>query len=37
MHVIWTDEVAFYVGGFRGNTWVIRNPQEEFHDQCLVP
>lgn len=37
LRVIWTDEAAFYVGGFRGNTWVTRNAQEEYHEQCLLP
>lgn len=37
LRVIWTDEAAFYVGGFRGRVWVTRNIHEEFHDQCLVP
>jgi len=35
--VIWTDECAFNVGGFSGNTWVIRTPAEEFAEDCLVP
>ena len=37
MRVIWTDEAAFYVGGFRGRVWVTRNAREEYHEQCLVP
>ena len=35
--VIWTDECAFNVGGFSGNTWVTRTPAEEFAEDCLVP
>lgn len=37
IRVIWTDEAAFYVGGFRGKVWVTRNPQEEYNEQCLIP
>ena len=37
MRVIWTDEAAFYIGGFRGNVWVTRNPEEEYNEQCLIP
>ena len=35
--VIWTDECAFNVGGFAGNTWVTRLPSEEYNEDCLVP
>lgn len=35
--VIWTDECAFNVGGFAGNTWVTRLPEEEYVEDCLVP
>lgn len=34
---IWTDECAFNVGGFAGNTWVTRLPSEEYNEDCLVP
>ena len=37
MRVIWTDEAAFYIGGFRGRVWITRNPQEEYSEQCLIP
>lgn len=37
MKVIWTDECAFNVGGFSGNTWVTRLPAEEYIEDCLVP
>ena len=37
MRFIWTDEAAFYIGGFPGNVWVTRNSQEEFNEHCLVP
>ncbi|KAH0610558.1 uncharacterized protein H6S33_012085 [Morchella sextelata] len=35
--IIWTDECAFNVGGFAGNTWVTRLPEEEYVEDCLVP
>ena len=35
--VIWTDECAFNVGGFAGNTWVTRTAQEEYQEDCIVP
>lgn len=35
--VIWTDESAFNIGGFAGNTWVTRLPKEEYLEACLVP
>ena len=35
--VIWTDECAFIVGGFAGNTWVTRTAQEEYQEDCIVP
>lgn len=35
--VIWTDECAFNIGGFAGNTWVTRLPGEEYLEDCLVP
>ena len=37
LRVIWTDESAFYIGGFRERVWVTRNAEEEYHEQCLVP
>jgi hypothetical protein len=35
--IIWTDESAFNIGGFAGNTWVTRQPGEEYLEDCLVP
>ena len=35
--VIWTDECAFNVGGFSGNTWVTRMAGEEYDEDCLLP
>jgi len=35
--VIWTDECAFNIGGFSGNTWVTRTPEEEFTEDCILP
>lgn len=35
--VIWTDECAFNVGDFAGNTWVTRTTQEEYQEDCIVP
>lgn len=35
--VIWTDECAFNVGGFAGNTWVTRMAGEEYLEDCLLP
>lgn len=35
--VVWTDECAFNVGGFSGNTWVTRLANEEYLEDCLLP
>ena len=35
--VIWTDECAFNIGGFSGNTWVTRMAGEEYLEDCLLP
>lgn len=35
--IIWSDECAFSVGDVCGTTWVTRRPEEEYHEDCLVP
>ena len=35
--IIWTDECAFNVGGFSGNTWVTRTAGEEYLEDCILP
>ena len=35
--VIWTNECAFNVRGFSGNTWVTRTASEEYLEDCIVP
>lgn len=36
-HVIWTDESYIWLSGMSGRIWVTRRPDEEFHEDCLVP
>ena len=32
---VWTDESSFSTKGFGHRPWVIRLPEEEFHDDCI--
>jgi len=35
--VIWLDEVYVVLSDQKGSVFVTRNPQEEFHEDCVIP